>query len=65
MNLAGDRRRNSYKEQRAFYTSNAKKHGLKTQVIMLPNGMAGHATIHSIAQNDRGLFNLTGIEEYV
>ena len=32
---------------------------------MLPNGMVGHAAIHSIAQNDRGLVNLTGIEEYL
>ena len=27
--------------------------------------MVGHAVIHSIAQNDRGLVNLTGIEEYL
>ena len=27
--------------------------------------MVGHAAIHSIAENDRGLVNLTGIEEYL
>ena len=61
----GQRRDNSYETQRAFYTRYGKKHGLKTQVVMLPNGMVGHAAIHSIAQNDRGMVNLTGIEEYL
>ena len=42
-----------------------KKHGLKSQVLLLPNGMSGHVWVHSIAQNDRGLINISGLEEYM
>ena len=49
INDDNDRRPNCYEQQRAFYTRYEKKHGLKTQVVLLPNGMVGHAALHSIA----------------
>ena len=38
---------------------------MKTQVLLLPNGIVGHCWVHSMAQNDRGLINLSGLEEYM
>ena len=63
--IDNSRRQNSYEIQRAFYSRYGKQHGLKTQVVLLPNGMCGHCWVHSIAQNDRGLINLSGLEEYM
>ena len=60
-----DRRENAYEVQRAFYTRYGKLHGLKSQIVLLPNGMICHAWIHSVAQNDRGMINLSGLEEYM
>ena len=65
INTDNKRRPNSYNIQRAFYTRYGKKHGLKTQVLLLPNGIVGHCWVHSMAQNDRGLINLSGLEEYM
>ena len=36
---------------------------MKTQAIYLPNGMISHVFFTSIAQNDNGLVNISGIEE--
>ena len=38
---------------------------MKTQGLLLPNGMIGHAWVHSIAHNDLGMINLSGLEEYL
>ena len=65
LNNTNRRRPNAYRTQRAFYSRYGKKHGLKSQVLLLPNGMVGHCWVHSIAQNDRGLINLSGLEEYM
>ena len=54
---------NAFEIQRAFYTRYGKQWGMKAQTITLPNGMVGHAYISSIAQNDRGMVNISGIEE--
>ena len=59
------RRPNAYNIQRAFYSRYGKKHGVKTQVLLLPNGMCGHCWVHSMAQNDKGVINLSGLEEYM
>ena len=40
-------------------------HGNKTQGLLLPNGIIGHAWVHSVAQNDAGMINLSGLEEYL
>ena len=60
-----DRRPEAYGTQRAFFTRYGKIHGLKSQIVILPNGMICHAWIHSVAQNDRGMINLSGLEEYM
>ena len=65
INNDGDRRIDSYLIQRAFYTRYGKMHGNKTQGLLLPNGMIGHAWVHSVAQNDAGMINLSGLEEYL
>jgi hypothetical protein len=49
--------------QQAFYTHYGKEHGLKAQIVTLPNGMYGHLYVTNGAQNDRGLINLSGIQE--
>ena len=36
---------------------------MKTQAIYLPNGMVSHVFFTSIAQNDNGVINISGIEE--
>jgi hypothetical protein len=39
--------------------------GLKVQVIHLPNGMIGCIYICSLRQNDNGVLNLSGLNEYL
>jgi hypothetical protein len=59
----GDRRENHYKIQIAFYTKYGKMWGVKTQGIVLPNGLIGNAWCCSVSQSDKGVVNLSGIEE--
>jgi hypothetical protein len=63
INNQGEWRENRYEIQRAFYTKYGKKWGFKTQGIVLPNGMIGNAWCCSISHNDKGVVNLSGIEE--
>jgi len=63
INANNDRRENRFEIQRAFYTAYGKKWGLKSQGLLLPNGMIGNAWSCSIAHNDKGVVNLSGIEE--
>ena len=49
--------------QQAFYTHYGKLHGLRVQSITLPNGMFGNIFVATAAQNDRGLLNISGIQE--
>jgi hypothetical protein len=51
--------------QRAFYSGYFRKHGLKCQIVFLPNGMIGSVFIAALAHNDRGMVNLSGINEYL
>ena len=51
--------------QRAFYSGYFKGHGLKSLVVFLPNGMIGSVYIASLAHNDRGLVNLSGLGDYL
>jgi hypothetical protein len=62
MNGDDDRREDAYAIQRAFYTKYGKKWGMKTQLLFCPDGMIGSVFFTSIAQNDRGVVNLSGIE---
>ena len=51
--------------QRAFYSGYFRAHGLKAQVVFLPNGMVGSIYVASLAQNDRGMVNLSGLNDYL
>jgi len=42
-----------------------KGHGLKFQAITLPNGMYGNAWGAALSHNDRGMINMSGLEEYL
>jgi len=57
-----DRRPNWYAIQMAFYTRYGKKWGLKLQCVTLPNGMFMHIFCTSLAQNDIGVLNISGIQ---
>lgn len=61
INNEDDRREHAYLIQRAFYTRYGIKHGNKTQDLLLPNGIIGHAWVHSVAHNDLGTINLSGL----
>lgn len=63
INNNGDRHENRFEIQRAFYTKYGKKWGFKTQGIVLPNGMIGNAWCCSVSHNDKGVVNLSGVEE--
>ena len=47
--ISNQRRPNAYWLQRGFYSRYGKNHGLKSQVLLLPNGMSGHVQVHTIA----------------
>jgi DDE superfamily endonuclease len=51
--------------QRAFYSGYFRFHGLKVQVVFLPNGMVGSVFVASLAHNDRGMANLSGLNDYL
>ena len=63
INAVGDRRDNEDELQRAFFTSYGHQWGMKNQGIFLPNGMLGGIYTTSIAQNDKGVVNISGIAE--
>jgi len=49
--------------QRAFYTAYGKMWGMKCQGTFFPNGMLGNAFFTSVSQNDKGVINISGLEE--
>ena len=51
--------------QRAFYSGYFAGHGLKAQVLSLPNGMIGSIFVSSIRNSDSGILNLSGLNEYL
>ena len=51
--------------QRAFYNRYFRGHGLKAQVVHLPNGMIGSVYICSQRHNDNGVQNLSGLNDYL
>ena len=42
-----------------------KAHGLKAQIVFLPNGMIGSAYIESLRHNDNGILNMSGLSDYI
>lgn len=65
INIEGGHREGAYLIQPIFFTRYGKMHGLEIQGLLLHNGLMGNIFCHSIAQNDRGLMNLSGLEEYL
>ena len=61
----GERRENSGDIQRAFYSSYMKSHGLKYQCVTLPNGMFGSVFGTALSHNDRGVLNMSHLQEYL
>ena len=51
--------------QRAFYSGYFSSHGLKCQVVYFPNGMIGSAFITEMRQNDNGVQNISGLNNYL
>ena len=51
--------------QKAFYTGYLKKHGLKFQTLWGPNGMFLSVFGSSIRENDNGMVNISGLNDYL
>lgn len=51
--------------QWAFYSGYLKRHGLKYQHLLLPNGLYGSVWGSSMAHNDSGILNLSGLVNYL
>ena len=61
------RRRLGFEEdvQRAFYSGYFAAHGIKVQVITLPNGMIGSIFLGSLRVSDSGLLNMSNLNGYL
>jgi hypothetical protein len=51
--------------QRAFYSGYLRRHGLNAQVVFLPIGIIGSVFITELRQNDNGVLNMSGLNEYL
>ena len=51
--------------QKAFYSGYCKKHGIKFQVVVLPNGMIACVFGGSLCHNDIGMLNMSGLVDYL
>ena len=51
--------------QRAFYSAYFAGHGIKIQVLSLPNRMVGLVYLGSWRESDSGLLNMSGLDSYL
>jgi hypothetical protein len=51
--------------QQAFFSGYLRSHGLKFLTVSFPNGLFGSVFGCSMAQNDLGAFNMSGMDEYL
>ena len=51
--------------QRAFYSGYLRAHGLKAQIVFLPIGIIGSVFITELRQNDNGVQNMSGLNNYL
>ena len=60
-------RRHDYKSdiQWEFYSGYLPRHGLKAQVVYLPIGVIGSVFITELRQNNSGLLNMIGLNDYL
>ena len=49
--------------QRAFFTAYVKMWGMKCQGVFIPNGLLANIYITSVAQNEKCVINISGLEE--
>ena len=63
VNEVDDRNQDRWRIQRAFFTNYGKMWGMKAQGVFLPNGMLANIFLSSVAQNDKGIINISGLEE--
>ena len=59
------RRVNAELIQRSFYSGYLRAHGLKFQTVLLPNGLFGSVFGASLRQNDIGVVNISGLDDYL
>ena len=50
--------------QMAYYSGYFKEQGLKAQAVFLPNGMYRRVYIDLLAQNNKGMLNKSGLDQY-
>ena len=48
-----------------FYSGYFRAHGLKAQVVYLPIGLIGSVYIDSIRENNNGMQNISGLNDYL
>eukprot|EP00984_Skeletonema_dohrnii_P000484 scaffold165_cov106-Skeletonema_dohrnii-CCMP3373.AAC.9 len=51
--------------QRPYYSGYFKDHGLKVQVVYLPIGIIGSVFVTELRQNDNGVQNMSGLNDYL
>ena len=51
--------------QRAFYSGYLRRHVLKAQVVYLPIGIIASVYITKLRQNDNGVQNMSGLNNYI
>jgi hypothetical protein len=51
--------------QRPFYSGYLRRHGLKAQVVWLPIGIVGSVFVTEMRQNDNGVQNMSGLNNYL
>jgi len=51
--------------QRSFYSGYFTRHGFKCQLVYLPNGLIGAVFIAEMRQNDNGVQNMSGLNNYL
>lgn len=51
--------------QHSFYSGYFREHGLKCQLVYLPNGLIGSVFITELRQNDQGTQNMSGLNNHL
>lgn len=59
------RRINGHLIQKAFYSGYLKRHGLKFQTLLLPNGLFGSVWGSSMSHNNIGILNMSGLVDHL
>ena len=63
INSNDERNPEMWRLQRAFFTAYGKMWGMKCQGVFIPNVLLANIYITPIAQNDKGVINISGLEE--